>query len=122
MKKMLVAIMLLAVIATLAFLEEGAIGRICDEMIMNVEKLKSTEGESLNELIEKTEKEWEKQRKVLEMLTPHENTDEIDINWCAYKSRIKAKNYTAARYELDEMSQRFKEMRGKIKVNTENIL
>ena len=37
------------------------------------------------------------------MLAPHENVDEININWAAYKSRIKKGDYTAAEYKLDEM-------------------
>lgn len=121
MRRMLTALLLLALIGALWFAEEKAVGSICDSMLDNIEKLKNADSEKAKELIEKTEKEWNKHEGVLEMLTPHESTDEININWAAYKSRIKKGNYTAADYTLDEMEQRFKELRERMKVSIENI-
>ena len=121
MRRMLVAILLLALIAMLWATEQRAIDRICDGMLDNIKRLKEAEIDGIDEMLEQTEQDWKKHEGVLEMLTPHENTDEININWASYKSRIKEGNYTAAGYVLDEMSQRFEELSEKTKVSIENI-
>lgn len=118
---MLIAVLLLSIIITLWVVEERAIDRICSSMIERIEELKKSDTENLGDMLEETQREWEKHEKVLEMLTPHENTDEININWAIYKSRIEEENYPAAKYALDEMSQRFKEIKGKMKVSIQNI-
>lgn len=121
MRRMLVALLLLTLIGALWFVEERAIDRICDSMLDNIEKLKNADTEAVGEIVEKTEEEWRRHEGILEMLTPHDNTDEININWAVYKSRIRKGNYIGAEYTLDEMRQRFIELREKMKVSIENI-
>lgn len=119
MRRMLVALLIVTIIGALWFFEERAVDKVCESMLGNIESLKA-QGNA-KELIEKTDRDWKKHEGILEMLAPHENVDEININWAAYKSRIKKGDYTAAEYKLDEMSQRFKELDEKMKVSFENI-
>lgn len=121
MRKMLVAVLILGIIVALWFLEGNAIDNMCTDMLENIERLRASEAEELDYMIEKTQKEWDRYEKLLEMCTPHEDTDEINVNWATYKGKIADGNRAAAGYTLDEMSQRLKEMRGKMKVSIQNI-
>lgn len=118
---MVIAALILTVIASLALWEERTVDRICDDMLKNVEKLKSAEKSSLGEKVEKVQREWTREKRVLQRLTPHDNAEEIDLSWSIYRSRINNGDYTEAGYVLDEISQHFLEMREKIKFNAENI-
>lgn len=121
MRRMLVAAVILGLIIWGWSIEEKVIGEICGKMIENVEKMQNATGDELDSLIEKTRKEWSENEKILEMLTPHEDTDDINVNWESFNAKVKAGNYSAAKVTLAEMGQHFKEMKSKIKVNFQNI-
>ena len=121
MRKMLVATLILALIVSAWWFEEKTVGSICDRMIENIEKLQTKEADELDEAINEVEADWEDLEWILEVLTPHENTDEINLDWAGYISRINDKNYTSANHILDRIEQRFEEIRDKTKVNLQNI-
>ncbi len=121
MRRMLVAVLILGIIITLWALEDKAVDNMCTGMLENIERLRAADKEELDYAIEKTQREWERYEKILEMCTPHEDTDEINVNWAVYKGKIAEGNHAAAGYSLDEMSQRLREMRGKMKVSIQNI-
>lgn len=121
MRKMIVATLILALIITAWNIESRAVDKICSEMIQSIEKLKEADTEKIKELTAALDAKWQDKEKILDVLTPHEDTDEINVDWAYFTSCVRAENYSAAMLMLDEMYEHFDEISKKSKVNIQNI-
>lgn len=121
MRKMLVAAIILALIVTAWSIEGRLINKACDGMLDSIEKLRRADEDDLEKIISKVDAKWENEEKILDVLTPHEDTDEINVDWARFTSCVRAKNYPTALLVLDEMQQHFEEIRKKTKVDIQNI-
>ena len=124
MRKMLVAAVILLVIAIAWSFESRAIDNICTDMITRLTLLESYLDEdegTLDRAVEEIDSEWRKHEQTLEVLVPHDDTDNVNMKRASIMGCIEKKNYDTALLVIRELKAHFEEIRKKSRVTLTNI-
>lgn len=125
MRKMLVALSIFIVIFTLWQAEQQSIKKICTEMPQRLEEIEYCIRENnipkATELTEGFKTEWEKKEAVLDVLTPHDDTDEINLNIVRLERYLEIGEGSLVIGVIDEINEHFREINKKISVHYTNI-
>lgn len=125
MKRMMVGLIILLSLFSGWLWEKHVIGEVCTEMVQSLDEISfaSEEGEreKLIKLTEDFAGKWTKKERLLDMLTPHDDTDEINLNLVRLKEYSRKNNFMAVDVIVKEMKKHFEEIEEKLQVNYTNI-
>lgn len=118
MRRMIVAFVICAVITAGAITERILIDSICESLEGKLDAL--SEPYDTN-AIEDISKEWRKNEKVLEVLTPHEHTDEIRVDISRLKMLARKNDQSDAGMLISELKSHIDVMQESCKISLTNI-
>ncbi len=124
MRKMLVAFVILSVIVGATLWENSAVESICTHMSSRldaIEKELDEESKHLHEITVELIDTWHEKEKILDVLIPHEDTDEINEAFSDFYACIKKGEYNTAYIILKGMQEQFDHIHEKSKINITNI-
>lgn len=116
MRKMVVAILILAAILAGTYFEQKTIKEVCTLMSQELEAVERdmTKVDEFAQL-------WSKKEKIMDTLTPHDDTDQINISLANLKGYISNNDFNAAKVVLGQIKERFEEIERKSRINYTNI-
>lgn len=125
MRRIAVAALLFLIIATLWIWETNTVDGICKDVSASLEQIKdvleSEDNEKSGWLIEDFELLWKEKEKVLDALTAHDETDQINVMVVRLKRYIQVRDGTSALGLIEEMNEHIKEIPRRLKITWVNI-
>ena len=123
MRKMIVATVILSLIFAGWMWEENKVRSICDRAVDSLEIIEeklSDKDAALAEVF-KFEKNWHRDERWLDVITPHDNTDVINVEVVRLLYHVETGNRQSAVLALREIEEYITETKRKVKVNLTNI-
>lgn len=122
MRKILTAVLILTLIVLASITEQKAVTRISEEFTSKLNDIRESmmTGDAEDEILD-FEKSWQEGEKILDILTPHDDTDEINLKLSEFKSFLEAGCNDMAIKSINEMKQHFKEIQKKTEITLTNI-
>lgn len=118
MRRMVAAFVIFAVITAGVITERVLVDDICKSLEGKLDALSEPYD---TKAIEDISKEWNKKEKVLEVLTPHEHTDEIKVDMARLKMLARENEQSDAGMLIGELKSHIDIIRESCKISLTNI-
>lgn len=126
MRRMTVAAVILFLIVALCLYENGKIEKIYQSNLIELEKIETYIKEdsfvAAKETFSTVREKWEDDEEILENITVHDDTDEINILMTELSENIRQKNSNGSLMAVEKLRLQFEHIYKKNKVKISNIL
>ena len=125
MRRMIIGVVILICLFVGWLWEKNQVGTICSDMDKKLELIDTTllqgDWERGKELMDSMKNHWLEKEKILDMLTPHDDTDEINLDMVRLERYIEQNNLFAGNILINELREHFEEIQTKLQVDYTNI-